>query len=99
SLPVWHRPGRRRPEADTRAKEYDFIFKTIQRGRPGTPMPTWGQIDGGPLLDEQINELTLMIMNGDQQVEYEGKAGTPWEQTADVIDDHVAAGLVQMPQQ
>jgi cytochrome c1 len=97
--PALDRADLRPTDSDTRTKEYDFIFKTIQRGRPGTPMPTWGQIDGGPLLDEQINELTLMIMNGDQQVEYEGKLGTPWQHTADVIDDHVAAGLVQMPQQ
>ena len=55
-------------------------------------MPTWGQIDGGPLLDEQINELTLMIMNGDQPVDFEGKSATPWEHTAEVINDHAAAG-------
>ncbi|MBV9322186.1 MAG: c-type cytochrome [Chloroflexi bacterium] len=97
--PALDRADLRPTDADTRTKEYDFIFKTIQRGRPGTPMPTWGQIDGGPLLDEQINELTLMIMNGDQQVDYEGKEGTPWQHTSDVITANVAAGLVQMPQQ
>src|SRR5919199_3921378 len=75
--PPLNRPDLRPTDSDTRTKEYDFIFKTIQRGRPGTPMPTWGQIDGGPLLDEQVNELTLMILNGDRQVTYEGEAGTP----------------------
>ncbi len=97
--PALDRADLRPTDTDTRTKEYDVIFKTIQRGIPGTPMPVWGQIDGGPLLDEQINELTLMIMNGDQQVDYNGKMGTPWQHTADVVDANVAAGLVQMPQQ
>ena len=59
--PPLNRPDLRPTDSDTRTKEYEFIFKTIQRGRPGTPMPTWGQIDGGPLLDEQVNELALLI--------------------------------------
>ena len=97
--PQLNRPDLRPTEADERAKEYDFIFKTIQRGRPGTPMPTWGQIDGGSLLDEHINELTLMILNGDRQVMFEGKLATPWEHTADVINDHVAQGVATLPKQ
>src|ERR1700694_3637196 len=97
--PPLNRPDLRPTETDARTKEYDFIFKTIQRGRPGTPMPTWGQIDGGSLLDEQINELTLMVLNGDRPVQFEGKLGTPWEHTADVVNDHVAQGLAQLPKQ
>lgn len=97
--PPLNRNDLRPTDSDTRTKEYDFIFKTIQRGRPGTPMPTWGQIDGGPLLDEQVNELALMILNGDRQVMYQGKLGTPWEHTSDVINDHVAAGLATLPKQ
>jgi cytochrome c2/mono/diheme cytochrome c family protein len=97
--PALDRADLRPTDSDTRTKEYDFIFKTIQRGRPGTPMPTWGQIDGGPLLDEQVNELTLMILNGDRPVDYEGKVATPWQHTADVINDHVASGLATLPQQ
>src|SRR5438046_4438002 len=34
-------------DPDQYKKTYDFIFKTIQRGRPGTPMPAWGQTDDG----------------------------------------------------
>src|SRR5579859_1034015 len=97
--PALDRPDLRPTDADGRAKEYDFIFKTIQRGRPGTPMPTWGQIDGGTLLDEQINELTLMILNGDQPVLYEGTVATPWVHTAQVVNENVAAGVVQLPKQ
>jgi cytochrome c1 len=97
--PPLNRPDLRPTEPDQRAKMYDFIFKTIQRGRLGTPMPTWGQVDGGTLLDEHINELTLMILNGDRPVLYEGKVSTPWEHTADVVHEHVAQGLVQLPKQ
>ena len=97
--PPLNRSDLRPTDSDTRTKEYDFIFKTIQRGRPGTPMPTWGQIDGGPLLDEQVNELTLMILNGDRQVMKDGKLETPWEHTADIVNDHVAQGLATLPKQ
>ena len=97
--PPLNRADLRPTDSDTRTKEYDFIFKTIQRGRPGTPMPTWGQIDGGPLLDEQVNELALMILNGDRQLDYEGKVATPWEHTAEVVNLHVAQGLATLPKQ
>ena len=92
--PPLNRSDLRPTDSDTRTKEYDFIFKTIQRGRPGTPMPTWG-----PLLDEQVNELALMILNGDRQVDYEGKVATPWEHTAEVVNLHVAQGLATLPKQ
>src|SRR5919199_480527 len=97
--PPLNRPDLRPTDSDERTKRYDFIFKTIQRGRPGTPMPTWGQIDGGTLLDEQINELALMILNGDRQVNFEGKTATPWEHTADLVNEHVAQGLATLPKQ
>ena len=97
--PPLNRPDLRPTGSDERTKEYDFIFKTIQRGRPGTPMPTWGQIDGGTLLDEHINELTLMILNGDKPIMFEGKVATPWEHVSDIVNEHVAQGLVQLPKQ
>ncbi|HEY0582439.1 MAG TPA: c-type cytochrome [Chloroflexota bacterium] len=97
--PPLNRPDLRPTDADTRSKMYDFVFKTIQRGRPGTPMPAWGQTDGGTLLDEQINELALMILNGDRPVKYEGKVSTPWDHTSDVVNEHVHQGLVQLPKQ
>jgi cytochrome c1 len=97
--PPLNRPDLRPTDSDQRTKMYDFIFKTIQRGRPGTPMPTWGQIDGGTLLDEHINELTLMILNGERPVLFEGKTATPWEHTAEVVHEHVAQGLGTLPKQ
>jgi cytochrome c len=97
--PPLNRPDLRPTDSDERTKRYDFIFKTIQRGRPGTPMPTWGQIDGGTLLDEQINELTLMILNGDKPIELDGKTETPWEHISDIVNEHVAQGLATLPKQ
>lgn len=35
----------------------EFIFEIIERGRPGTDMPTWGNEFGGPLTDQQINDI------------------------------------------
>ncbi|HLH21017.1 MAG TPA: c-type cytochrome [Chloroflexota bacterium] len=50
---------------DDDKKLFDFLTKTITRGRPNTPMPAWGLSDGGSLQPEEINELAVFIMNGD----------------------------------
>jgi len=97
--PPLNRPDLRPTDADERKKTYDFLFKTIQRGRPGTPMPAWGQTDGGTLLDEHINELALMILNGDREIYMDGSTATPWEHVTEIVDEHVAAGTVQLPKQ
>lgn len=34
-----------------------FIRETIERGRPGTPMPTWGNKYGGPLTEQEIDDI------------------------------------------
>src|SRR5215216_3898400 len=97
--PPLNRPDLRPTDPDERKKTYDFLFKTIQRGRPGTPMPSWGQTDGGTLLDEHINELALMILNGDREIFFEGSEGTPWEHVEEIVKEHVAQGVVQLPKQ
>lgn len=38
-----------------------LIRDAIERGRPGTPMPTWGLQFGGPLNAEQIDDLLAFI--------------------------------------
>jgi mono/diheme cytochrome c family protein len=40
----------------------DLIVQTIHRGRPGTPMPTWGAAFGGPMTDQQIDDITNFIL-------------------------------------
>ena len=39
-----------------------FIRSTIERGRPGTPMPTWGAGFGGSLNDQQIDDLVNYVL-------------------------------------
>lgn len=39
-----------------------FIRTTIERGRPGTPMPTWGAGFGGSLNDQQIDDMVNWIL-------------------------------------
>jgi mono/diheme cytochrome c family protein len=34
-----------------------FVKETIERGRPGTDMPTWGSLYGGPLTAQQIDDI------------------------------------------
>ena len=36
---------------------------TIQRGRPATPMPTWGVRYGGPMNDQQITDLVNYLLS------------------------------------
>jgi mono/diheme cytochrome c family protein len=52
-------------DKDDDRKLFDFLTKTITRGRPNTPMPAWGLSDGGSLQPEEINEIAVFIMNGD----------------------------------
>jgi plastocyanin len=42
----------------------NLITNTITCGRVGTAMPTWASKYGGPLSDEQIRQLQVMIMEG-----------------------------------
>ncbi len=44
--------------------QFKRVYYTITCGRVGTPMPTWGNTQGGPLNDEQIKQLTTMITEG-----------------------------------
>ncbi|MCC7104180.1 MAG: c-type cytochrome [Chloroflexi bacterium] len=67
----------------------DSLYKTIQRGRPNTPMPAWGQTDGGSLNEEQIRELVTMIMNGNKPVEGDK---TTWDVAGELVKKHVADG-------
>ncbi|MBI2755206.1 MAG: c-type cytochrome [Chloroflexi bacterium] len=98
--PALNRPDMRPTDADERKKRFDFIFKTIQRGRPGTPMPAWGQSDGGALFDEQMNELTLMILNGDREITFgDQPRATVWKQVETLVTQEIEAGTAKMPLQ
>jgi mono/diheme cytochrome c family protein len=40
-----------------------FIQSTLYSGRPGTVMPAWGEQFGGPLRNDQIEDLTRFVLN------------------------------------
>jgi mono/diheme cytochrome c family protein len=67
----------RHPDDDVGA----VAWEAIQRGRPPTPMPTWGVRYGGPMNDQQITDLVnylLSIQSDDKErplLEFEAAAG------------------------
>ncbi len=87
--PQLNREDLRPKDADEYKKAYELVYKTLQRGRPGTPMPAWGRQDGGTLLDEQIHELTVMITKGDKHVRGEESV---WEEVRDEAREKIAHG-------
>jgi plastocyanin len=69
-------------EADLEETE-ELITNTITCGRVGTAMPPWAQEQGGPLSEEQIRQLMVLITTG------------RWELVAEEndVEDTVAASL------
>jgi mono/diheme cytochrome c family protein len=57
--PNLHEIATRYPKDDVAKVAWD----TIQKGRPGTPMPTWGVRYGGPMNDQQITDLVNYILS------------------------------------
>jgi mono/diheme cytochrome c family protein len=56
------------PALDTegmRTADYDFLFKTIARGRYGTAMAPWHDEEGGLFNDYQVEELVALVRYGD----------------------------------
>lgn len=41
----------------------DTIFSVISSGVPGTEMPAWNQIHGGPLTDQEVRQVVAFIRN------------------------------------
>lgn len=86
-------------DPDTRTKTYDTLVKTIGRGIPNSPMPAWAQSEGGALIDEDVNDLALMVVNGDRQISYQGYSGTVWQVVNKIIQNRVSEGLATPPAQ
>jgi len=42
---------------------YRFVYETIAEGRPGTPMATWGLGYGGPLNDQQLEDIINYLIS------------------------------------
>ncbi|MFN8523042.1 MAG: cytochrome c [Chloroflexota bacterium] len=76
-----------------KAKEaYTKVTKTVSRGRAGTPMAAWSKDENGPLLNEQIHELALMITHGDEKVKFGGKEVAVWDMVRERSREHIAKG-------
>jgi len=64
---------------DTASPPVDEVRQIIVYGRPGTPMPAWGINGGGPMDDQQINDLLAYI----QSIQLTpAQAHTDWEARA-----------------
>ncbi len=87
--PQLNRADLRPTDPDEYKARYEFVYKTIARGRPGTPMPAWGKQDGGTLLDEHIYELALLITKGDKELQH---GDTAWEIAREHALEKVAHG-------
>lgn len=56
----------------------DEVREILVYGRPGTPMPAWGEAGGGPLTSQQIDELiaymwSIQITSDEAKAEVEGQ--------------------------
>jgi mono/diheme cytochrome c family protein len=57
--PNLHEIASRHPDEDVAA----VAWTAIQKGRPPTPMPTWGVRYGGPMNDQQITDLVNYLLS------------------------------------
>jgi plastocyanin len=90
--PAAHTSGASVQFLDTAAldEKVDLITNTITCGRVGTAMPAWAQTQGGPLSDEQIRQLMVLITTGSwelvkEEVDVEDRVAS--RLTAPVSDD------------
>jgi mono/diheme cytochrome c family protein len=74
--------GERLKSVGYAGKVDDYVRGTIAAGRPvktnpsyPNPMPTWGQVFGGPLRPDQVDNLTNFIMNWKEQALAGGAPG------------------------
>src|SRR4051794_37684023 len=65
--PQLNREDMRPTDPDEYKTRFTYVVNTITRGK-GDIMPHWGRSEGGPLLDEQITELALLITKGDKVI-------------------------------
>lgn len=56
----------------------EVVRFTIERGRPGTPMPTWGQEYGGPMTVQMVDDVMAYIQSL-QVTQREGSGNIPGE--------------------
>lgn len=86
--PQLNREDMRPKDPDAYRERYEYVVKTLHRGR-GLLMPAWGRQDGGTLLDEQIHELALLITKGDTVVH---GTQTAWQHAREISREKIAHG-------
>jgi mono/diheme cytochrome c family protein len=64
-------------------------WNTIQQGRPGTPMPTWGVRNGGAMNDQQVTNLVNYILS----IQSDGKKRP--QRDFQSLSNHEAVALVR----
>lgn len=63
-----------------------FILATISSGRYGTAMPTWSQTYGGPLRDDQIEDIAQFVLNWEtEEMCAQPLYEYPWPDTIDEL--------------
>jgi mono/diheme cytochrome c family protein len=90
--PSVNRPDFMKHDPEGAKEAYNLVYKTVQRGRTGTPMVAWSKEEGGPFLPEQVHEVTLMITKGDEMIKLGGKEMTVWEAVRETSRKTVAGG-------
>lgn len=68
--------GTRLAEVGWTGTTYDFIYLTVNAGRPvksspewANAMPTWGQEYGGPMREDQVRDVVNFVMNWGAEVD------------------------------
>ncbi|MBN2469515.1 MAG: c-type cytochrome, partial [Anaerolineae bacterium] len=84
--------GARLDEVNWAGGLYDYVENAISAGRPNSgaywpeSMPTWGQGYGGPLRDDQVQDLTRFVMNWEN-------AALDEENPPEVVQDFIVPGI------
>lgn len=60
--PALNNVAARYADSSTVSDIREFLVSTVRRGRPGTPMPTWGAGFGGPMTDKQIDDIVDWLL-------------------------------------
>jgi len=70
--------------------KHGFIQGTIAAGRPWNGMPTWGEQFGGPLQENQVEDVTLFVLNW-ESLEL-------CEEPVEGVEDEWPAVVIELPE-
>jgi mono/diheme cytochrome c family protein len=70
----------------------DEVTQILEYGRPGTPMPAWGSLGGGPLSDQQLQDVIAYLWSVQlTQKDMKTEVGTALRLRAPALADRLAA--------